>query len=109
MPDVAPVLRGVVRPAAQDPDPVAVSHRGEPDPRSPRGMLGQALPLDPVGRGPDVVPGAVSRDVVTTAHQPDLAVVDDGRMISPGRPGGARELTPPFLAVSGRPDVVFEA
>src|SRR5262245_18168317 len=98
MPGVTPVLGTVVRPASQDPDPVAVNHRGKPDPRGPRGMLGHSLPVNSVGRSPDVVLSTVSRNVITTAHQPDLAVVHDGRMISPGRPRCACDLPPPVLA-----------
>src|SRR5262249_55643353 len=42
-------------------------------------------------------------------EHPDLAVVDDGRVVGPGRPRGGRDLPPPLLAVGGRPDVVLEA
>src|SRR6185437_6397961 len=48
MPDVAPVLRGIVRPAAQNPNPVAIHDRRKPQSRRPRGGIGLLAPMDSV-------------------------------------------------------------
>ncbi len=55
VPDVAPIPRRVIGPAPQDPHPVAVDDRGEPDPGVPRGVVGHLLPVYAVRRGPDVI------------------------------------------------------
>src|SRR5262249_42633249 len=49
VPDVAPVPRRVVRPSTQDPHPLAVDDRREPEPGSPRGVLRHAFPVYAVG------------------------------------------------------------
>src|SRR6185437_11101633 len=51
VPDVAPIPRGIVRPAPQDPHPVTVDDRGEPDPGVPRGAVGHLPPVNAVRRG----------------------------------------------------------
>src|SRR5688572_1724974 len=109
MPDVSPVLRGIVRPAPQHPDPVPVDDRREPDPRVPRRRVRYVGPMDAVVRAPDVVTRVVFGDVVPTAEDPDLPVVDDRRVVSPGAPSGVLRRQLPLLAIGRMPDVVLEA
>ena len=45
VPHVAPIPGGIIGPASNDPHPIAVDDRGEPDPRVPRGVVGHLLPV----------------------------------------------------------------
>src|SRR5437870_1156855 len=107
MPNVVPVLGGVVGPAAEDPHAVAIDDGGEPDPRGPWGAAGDLFPLHAIAGRPDVVTSLVLRHIVSAAEDPDLVVVNDGGVIGARRPAGAGGLALPFLAVGRRPDVVF--
>ena len=84
VPDVAPVLRGVVRPAAQDPDPVAVDDRGEPDPRVPGRVRRSPAPSSrPSAEHQTSFRAWYFGHVVAAAEDPDLAVVDDRGVVGP--------------------------
>src|SRR5690606_33143362 len=86
VPNVVPVAGGVVGPAANHPDVTTICHSGVPQPRVPRGLVGRLLPVDAVGREPDVVLGPVVGDVVAAAQNPELVVVHNDAVIRTRRP-----------------------
>src|ERR1051326_3611724 len=108
IPYVSPILRGMVRPAAENPDPIPVDDRREPDPRVPRRRIRHLFPVDTIGRAPDVVERAVFGLVIPSAENPDLLVVDDRRMVGPRRPPGVLRRQLPVPAIRRVPDVVLE-
>src|SRR6185295_5359751 len=109
VPDVRPVLAGIVRPTAEDPDAVAIDHRRKPDPRRP-GSLGRYLgPVNAILGGPDIVFPFVLRHIIAAAEHPDFTVVHHGIVIRPWGPTGVIGLLLPLFAVDGRPDIVLQA
>src|SRR5262245_18171161 len=109
VPDIAPVFRWIVRPAAQDPHAIAIDDGGEPDARRPGGFFNYLRPVHAVVGTPHVVERLILRHVIAAAENPDLAGVDHRLMIGARRPTGIGRRELPLLTVGGMPHVVLEA
>ena len=109
MPDITPVFRWVIRPAAKHPHAAAIHNRRKPQPGRPAGALRHLLPRFAVGRRPHIVEGVILRNVIAAAKNVERVIEHNGLMVCPRRPAGSRRFLRPYLTVRRRPHIILEA